>query len=145
MIAQFEGFESKPYPDPGTGGKPYTIGYGTTVYPDGKAVTMQDPPITKEKALECLRDHVNRFIAPELNQRLPDLQQHQFDALCSFIYNLGMGNFKASSLLLDIKRRADNDVITADFNKWVKAAGKVMAGLVKRRAAEARVYCDGLY
>lgn len=145
FICSFEGFSSKPYPDPASGGKPYTIGYGTTIYPNGKKVTMADPRVTKAQSKVFLEDHINKKIADWLNTNLPNLEQSQFDALCSFIYNLGLANLKTSSLLKAIKAGADNDTITADFNKWVKAAGKVMPGLVKRRAAEARLFCSGVY
>jgi|SRR5579872_1545215 len=145
FICSFEGFRADPYPDPASGGEPYTIGYGTTIYPDGTKVTMADQPVTQDQAAGFLQDYINKNAAGWLNANLPDLTQTQFDSLCDFIYNLGLGNFQSSSLLRDIRAGASDDVITADFNKWVKAAGKVMPGLVKRRAAEASLYCNGVY
>ncbi len=145
LICSFEGFSAKPYPDPGTGAKPYTIGYGTTVYPNKVAVTMQDAPVTKELAMTYVRDHIEKQMASWLTTNLPNLTQNQYDSVCSFIYNIGLGNFKTSSLLADIKKGATNDIITADFNKWTKGGGKVLQGLVKRRAVEAALYCNGTY
>lgn len=145
FICKFEGFRANAYPDPATKAEPYTIGYGTTVYPNGTKVTLNDPPVTTAQAAGFLKDHVSKMCEGWLNQNLPNLEQNEFDALCSFIYNLGLANFQSSSLLKDIKAGAADAVITADFNKWVKAAGNVMPGLVKRRAAEANLYCNNVY
>ncbi len=144
FICTFEGFSANPYPDPASGGEPYTIGYGTTIYPNGKKVTMADAPVTKAQASSYIQAYVNTNIQPWLAQNLPALNQNQFDALCSFIYNEGLHNFQSSSLLKDIRSHADNNTITAAFNMWVNAGGHVMPGLVTRRAAEARLYCTGV-
>lgn len=65
--------------------------------------------------------------------------QHQFDAMVSFAYNVGIGNLTKSTLLK--LHKAGNYAGAADeFATWNKAAGKVMAGLTKRRAAEAALY-----
>lgn len=145
LIAEFEGFSAKPYKDPASGGEPITIGYGSTYYPSGKKVTMQDQPVTKEQALSYLKDHVDHKISGWLTANVPGISQAQFDALCSFIYNLGLGNFQQSSLLRDIKAGKDCTTITADFMKWNRASGKVMDGLTKRRQKEALLYCTGSY
>jgi len=145
FIAFFEGFSAKPYVDPASGGEPITIGYGTTVYASGKKVTMADAPITKVQALAELMDHVNKHVSGYLNKTFPNLSQHQFDALASFAYNLGVGNLKTSSLQRDILAKASPVVIANDFAKWNKAGGKVMNGLTKRRAAESNLYNTATY
>lgn len=145
FICSFEGFSANPYPDPASHAEPYTIGYGTTVYPNGVAVTLSDAPVTEDEALGFVQDHVDTNISGWLSANLPHLGQNQFDSLCSFIYNLGLANFESSSLLSAIKTGADNETITADFNKWVYGGGVVMPGLVTRRAAEAAMYCSGTY
>jgi lysozyme len=145
FIAGFEGFVPHPYVDPGSGGEPITIGYGTTIYPDGRKVTMQDQPVTKVQAMGYLKYHVDSLISGWLTANLPNLSQHQFDAIASFIYNLGLGNFKTSTLLKDIKKQAECSVITKDLSMWTKAAGKVLPGLVRRRVAEGVLYCTGSY
>ncbi len=145
FICSFEGFSATPYPDPASGGKPYTIGYGTTVYPNSTPVSLSDAAVTTDQAKGFLEDHVNKNISGWLSANLPGLSQNRFDALCSFIYNLGLANFEASSLLKAIRAGADNNTITTDFEKWDEAGGKVMTGLEKRRAAEAALYCNGTY
>jgi len=142
FICAFEGFKSKPYQD---SGGVWTIGYGTTFYPNGTAVKGSDPAITTQQGIQYLQSHANSQVSPGLNSLLPGISQNQFDALSCFIYNVGMGNFKTSSLLRDIKAGAGTDVITADFAKWNKGGGQVLAGLVKRRAAEADLYCNSNY
>ena len=61
----------------------------------------------------------------------------QYDALCSFIFNLGIGNFKSSTLLKKIKAGAPTEEIQAEFKRWVYAKKKVLKGLVRRREWEA--------
>ena len=141
FICSYEGFSSTPYPDPGTRGEPYTIGYGTTTYPNGKKVTMQDNAITVDEGKMYIADHISHF-ETWLNSELPNLKQGQYDALCSFIYNTGQNAFASSTLLKDIKAGCSNELITAEFNKWVHGGGHVLPGLVKRRKAEAEIYCS---
>jgi lysozyme len=82
-----EGTKLNPYLD--NKGIP-TIGNGTTVYPDGRKVTMQDPPITNGQALEYMRIHLRKEVYPLIKRYIKvPLNSNQFDALCSFVYNLG--------------------------------------------------------
>lgn len=146
FIGEFEGFKSKPYLD--IAGIP-TIGYGTIVYPNGKKVTLKDPSITNEQAISYLKHHVETKINKFLNDRLPDLKQHEFDSLASFIYNLGSGAFAGSTLERRILVNDSCDRITEAFLMWNKAKvnGKLqeVSGLTRRRKAEAKLYCKGLY
>jgi lysozyme len=137
LIKEFEGFKAKPYLD--SVGTP-TIGYGTTFYPSGKNVTLADPEITRQKAEECLRSYIED-ITPSVVSQLPTgLNQNQIDACFSFVYNLGLGKFKGSTLLKKIKANHYDPAIRSEFEKWIHAGGKVLTGLQKRRAAEADLY-----
>jgi len=137
LIKKYEGFRSKPYLCPA--GVP-TIGYGATYYPGGRNVTMNDDAITKERAEDLLRDMltsyengVNRYVKVSLSQ-------NQFDALVSFAYNLGNGALQKSTLLKKVNLDPCDSDITNQFNRWVRAGGRVLKGLQKRRKDEAELY-----
>ena len=133
LIKQFEGYSSKAYPDPATGGAPWTIGYGTT-----KGV-KQGMVITAEQAEKMLRDDVAKFESGVSSLITAPTTQGQFDAMVSLAYNIGLGNFGKSTLLK--KHNARCYTCAADqFRVWNRANGKVMNGLTKRRAAEREVY-----
>lgn len=145
FIAQFEGFSTKPYVDPGTGGEPITIGYGTTLYSNGTKVTLNDAPISKERALTEISAHISSKVSTYLNTTFPGIQQYQFDSLCSFAYNVGTGGLDSSSLKESVLNHASADEITINFGKWNKGGGRVLPGLIKRRIAEAKLYNTGQY
>ena len=133
LIKKYEGLKCVPYKD--AVGIP-TIGYGCTVYPDGRKVTMNDEPITKEKAEALLLDYVINKILP--NIRDLDLTDNQQAALCSLIYNVGFGAFAKSKCYKAIKAK---DWETAFYNwNWIKGGGKVLKGLIKRRAEEMALF-----
>lgn len=143
LIKSFEGFRSNPYPDPATGSTPYTIGYGTTFYiKEGKTikVTMQDTPITEGQATGFLQDNLKSFERYVDSFCRDDINQHQFDALVSFCYNVGPQNLKVSTLLKKVNINPNDMTIRDEFMKWVKGAGKTLPGLVRRRKAEADLY-----
>jgi lysozyme len=133
LIKQFEGYSSKAYPDPATGGAPWTIGYGTT-----KGV-KPGMVITAQQAEKMLRDDVAKFESGVSSLITAPTTQGQFDAMVSLAYNIGLGNFGKSTLLK--KHNARCYTCAADqFRVWNRANGKVMNGLTKRRAAEREVY-----
>ena len=133
LIKQFEGYSSKAYPDPATGGAPWTIGYGTT---RGVKPGMV---ITAEQAEKMLRDDVEKFESGVSSLITSPTTQGQFDAMVSLAYNIGLGNFGKSTLLK--KHNARCYTCAADqFRVWNRANGKVMNGLTKRRAAERQVF-----
>lgn len=133
LIKQFEGYSSKAYPDPATGGAPWTIGYGTI-----KGV-KPGMIITAEQAEKMLRDDVAKFESGVSSLITSPTNQGQFDAMVSLAYNIGLGNFGKSTLLK--KHNARCYTCAADqFRVWNRANGKVMNGLTKRRAAEREVY-----
>lgn len=134
FIMEFEGVKLKAYPDPATGGDPWTVGVGHT----GPEV-VQGLEITEVQALDYLRADIETA-EKCINQCVTDtLTQDQFDALCSFVFNLGCGNFRKSTLLKKINE-GDDVGASLEFSKWDKASGKVMAGLTRRRAAEAELF-----
>lgn len=140
LIKPFEGYHKKlpnggccAYPDPGTGGAPWTIGWGST----GKQIN-KDTVWTLQQAEAALTDHVLYFAAGvlKLSPTLAHAQPKQLAAVISFCYNCGLGNYKISTF----KRRVDaKDWISAreEILKWNKAAGRVLPGLTRRRQAEA--------
>lgn len=136
LLTKFEGFVPCPYKD--QVGIP-TIGIGTTVYPSGKRVAMTDQCINLEQAKAYAQGHIGP-IEDLLNHELPGLNQNQFDALVSFIYNIGDGAFRSSTLLRKAKVNKDDPTIKDEFAKWKKAGGKVLNALVIRRKKEAELY-----
>lgn len=139
LIKSFEGLVLKAYVDPGTGGEPITIGYGTTIYPDGKKVKMGDK-CTQDEAYSYLVHDVNEFAAKVNPLIKMNLSENQFNALVSFAYNCGVGNLKNSTLLRKVNANTADKSIELEFLKWNKAGGKVMNGLTRRRQAESKLY-----
>ncbi len=138
LIKKYEGFSSKPYKCPA--GIP-TIGYGATYYPNGSKVTLSDTPITEQQAQEYLKDMLVSYEKSVATFVTSTINQNQFDSLVSFAYNLGVGNLKSSTLLKKVNANPSDNTIAAEFVKWNKAGGKVLAGLTKRRKEEAELYC----
>ncbi len=139
LIAKFEGFRARPYFD--SVGIP-TIGYGTTVYPNGMKVAMSDPSINKDKAGEMLLFHLNKIELPDLNKCITrdDLNQHQIDAIGCLIYNIGDKGFCGSHLHEKINNNAPIDDLQEAWLKWSYARGKQLPGLLKRRTIEFNFY-----
>lgn len=134
-IAGFEGYRGNAYND-GVGVQ--TIGYGTTKYASGQVVKTGDK-ITPDRALIELAAS-----ADEHQQRLAKcikvpLAQREWDALVSWAYNVGTSAACNSSLVRKLNA-GDYTAACTELPKWNKAGGKVLAGLVKRRAAEVEMY-----
>ena len=110
-----------------------TIGYGHT-----GAVT-EGQAITPEKADELLRQDVNNVEVCISKCVTVPLTQGEFDALCSFAFNLGCTALRNSSLLRKLNA-SDYEGASAEFKKWDHAGGMQLAGLTKRRAAEADLF-----
>jgi lysozyme len=119
-----------------------TIGWGTTVYPNGSRVKMGDV-CTTEQAEEYLSNDCRRkSVAIERHVKVP-LSQEMFDALVSWVYNLGEGNLINSTLLK--KMNAKNYGGAADeFPRWNKANGVVLRGLTIRRERERKLFLEGI-
>ena len=130
LIKQFEGLRLKAYLCPAG---IWTIGYGHT------SGVSPNSFITIQEADEYLHRDV-ATIEMQLNKLNLILRQCQWDAIVSFVFNVGIGNFKSSTLLAKIRINPDDNSIMDEFLTWVYANGKVMNGLQKRRLAEMKLY-----
>ena len=138
LTENFEGLRLIAYPDPATNGDPWTIGYGHTGAEVHKGMT-----ITQEQAEELLMQDVKKAAATVNAKVTTDITQEEFDALVDFVFNVGAGNFNASTLLKKVNS-GDIQGAANEFLKWDMAAGKHMAGLLKRRHAEAEEFLSGI-
>jgi len=136
VIKSFEGWSATPYLCPAD---IPTIGYGSTWGMNGKRITMKHRAITKPEGDDLVRrelGHIERAIDVLITA---SLNQNQYDALVSFAYNLGTGNLQASTLRRKINLE-DYDGAADEFPKWRKAGGRVLPGLVRRRAVERELF-----
>lgn len=134
LIKSFEGLELRVYPDPATGGAPYTAGYGHTgsdVKP-GMKVTQAMADAWFDADAAKFESGVSALL------KVPTTQS-QFDAMVSLAYNIGLGNFSKSTLLRKHNAKCWS-CAAGQFLVWNKAAGKVMNGLIRRRNAERAMY-----
>ena len=145
MIKQYEGFSGTPYVD--TDGK-YTIGYGTRC-PDELVEKYQKTPMTEKEAEAELRkemvtyeDAVNAF----MDKNGVSFKQHQFDAVCSLVFNVGNSWLnKGETLIKALTSGASgNDLIYA-FTIYSMSGGKRSIGHVLRRLSESCIYNEGIY
>ena len=130
LIKHFEGCELEAYK---CAAGVWTIGYGHI-----KGVTS-DSVITQEQAEQMLVEELNEYEGYINNMVTVPLSQNQFDALVSWVYNLGGGNLKASTLLKVVNSGEFNGV-PEQIMRWNKAGGKVLEGLTRRRQAEADLF-----
>jgi lysozyme len=137
LIKSFEGLYLKPYLCPAN---VPTIGYGNTFYENGNKVTLKDPIITEARAIELLMSELGMYEQKVDSYCVDTINQNQFDALVSFCYNVGPGNLKSSTLLKKVNANPNDPTIRTEFLKWNKGGGKVLAGLTRRRTAEANLY-----
>jgi lysozyme len=137
LIKSFEGLKLKPYL---CSAKVATIGYGNTFYENKKKVTLKDSPITEQRANELLEWSLEGFERHVDSYCVDTITQNQFDALVSFCYNVGPSNLKSSTLLKKVNANPNDPTIRAEFLKWNKAGGRALAGLTRRRTAEADLY-----
>lgn len=136
LIKQMEGLRLKAY-KPVPTEKYLTIGYGHY-----GADVQPDMVITEAEAEALLREDLKVF---QYNvQKAVDgyttLNDYQFGALVSFCFNVGVTNFRKSTLLKKVRKDPYDESIAQEFNKWVYAGGKVLAGLVRRRQLESALY-----
>ena len=133
LLRSFEGFSPVAYPDPATGGDPWTLGYGFT-----RGVKPGDT-ITPDEAEERLKVEMAEFEGGVLKAcaRLPS--PNQLAAMTCLAYNIGLGAFQKSTVLR--KHNSGETFAAANaFLLWNKAAGAVMRGLTRRREAERALY-----
>lgn len=135
LIKQFEGCKLESYQC--SAGK-WTIGYGST-YINGKPV-MQGMTITQKQADNLLIKSLAEYEAQIDYYRFSGLQQNQFDALVSLIYNIGAGTLKRSNLPNMIRINPYSININNEWERFVYARGMKLPGLVRRRKAELELY-----
>ena len=136
LIKSFEGLKLVAYK---CSANKDTIGYGNTFYEDGSPVKPGDR-ITKERADSLFELIVSNFTEKVRKDVKTILTDNQFSALVSLAYNIGIGNLQKSTLLKKVNFNPNDPSIRAEFMKWNKAGGKVLAGLTRRREAEAKLY-----
>lgn len=131
LIEEFEGFRTHAYQDSvGV----WTIGFGSTRHPDGRSISPTDV-VTREEAEHMMLFDLQHF-ADSLDSMVHvPLSEHEYAALLSFVYNLGPGALKSSTLLKKLNR-GDHQGAANEILRWNKAGGHVLAGLVRRRVAE---------
>ena len=110
-----------------------TIGYGHT---QGVKIGMI---ITEKQADDFLREDL-QTAENAVNRENLNINQNQFDALVSFVFNVGTGNFRKSTLLKKLKANPNDNSIISEFAKWKYAKGRELKGLVKRRKQERDLY-----
>lgn len=148
IIKEHEGLRLKAYPDPGSGGVPFTIGWGHT-----KGVKKGDT-CTKEQAEQWLtEDMAEAYAVVDKAVKVP-LSEKQRDALCSFVFNVGPGRKGVKDGFVTLKSGKQSTILTklnagdytgaaAQFPLWTKASGKSMRGLVIRRGKERALFLSG--
>ena len=136
LIKQFEGFSPRVYRCPAG---ILTIGYGHVLQPKSTIGNITECNINQAQAEQLLQ--ADAALAGAAVQRLIQvrLSQNQFDALVSFVFNLGAGRLQMSRLRAVINRGEHADA-PAEFRRWVYGGGRKLPGLVARRAAEAELY-----
>jgi len=146
LIASFESFESEPYVCPAG---VITIGEGTTRYFDTKKrVTLKDSPINKTEARRLLRGDIESIFAPLADKLCrDDLNQNEFDAVCSFLYNAGATyrGKDGKNHYYNLFENINNKMVKEDLIKYwescaITGGGKKLNGLIRRRKAEVALF-----
>ena len=133
-IKASEGLRLKAYPDPGSvDGNPWTIGYGSTSnVRKGMVITEQEAEARLVADLGTAENAVSRLVTVPLND-------NQYGALVSFVFNVGVKAFSGSTLLRKLNA-GDYAAVPAQLSRWNKNDGSVMPGLTKRRTAEGKLW-----
>ena len=140
-VKRWEGLKLTAYPDPGSrDGHPWTVGHGHTS--DGHMKVYRGLTITVAQAEAALEYDLNEVAAAIDEVVKVELSDNQFGALVSFAFNVGVGAFKKSTLLKKLNQGL-YEAVPAELARWNKNDGKVMKGLVNRRAAEAGLWAKG--
>ena len=136
IITTFEGFSAAPYRCPAG---VWTVGFGATRQSDGAPVTASTPPLDEAGAMALLRHELTRTERAVHYLVRVALNENRFGALVSLVYNIGSGNFRASTLRQKLAR-GDLQGAAAEFPKWRRAGGRILSGLVRRRRAERALF-----
>ncbi len=133
LARRWEGFRSRPYLD--CVGVP-TIGYGFTHYADGRIVTLNDPPMTREAAQSLLEFMVRTQYMRETIRLCPSIDTaERLGAITDFAFNLGTGKLRSSTLRKKINA-GEWTAVPSELRKWCRGGGRILRGLVLRREAE---------
>lgn len=135
LIKKHEGCKLEAYLCPA--GVP-SIGYGHT-----KNVFL-GTTITQAEAEALLREDLSYCESAVIRLVKKPINQNQFDALVSFVFNIGEGKFKTSTLLKVINNDPNDYAIKPQFQRWIFADGKTLPGLIDRRNEEAKLYFSKL-
>lgn len=136
LIKHFEGFYEKSYLCPA---KVWTIGYGTTKWYSNDPV-KSGQTVTKSEAENLLKHDLTQFEKGVISLVKAKINENQFSALVSFAYNVGLGALAKSTLLKMLNAGAEPEAVAPQFLRWNKAGGQVLAGLTRRREAEANLF-----
>jgi lysozyme len=132
LIKSFEGCRTVAYQDPVN---VWTIGYGHTIdVKEGMRITQHQCDVMLEVDIETYENYVSKYVTVSLTQ-------NQFDALVSWVYNLGPTNFRKSTLL-KVLNAGKYDEVPYQMQRWIHANGKILKGLVLRRKAEAELFSN---
>lgn len=130
LVKSFESLRLEAYKCPAG---VWTIGYGHT------AGVKPGDVIDGREAERLLAEDLREAEAV-INRECPGVSQNQFDALVSFVFNIGATKFRGSTLLKCVRANPDNTNIPGELARWNKSGGMVLAGLIRRRRAEADLY-----
>jgi len=146
LIKAFEGCSFVPYMCPS---ERWTIGYGHTIFRQGRqlkgeadkplAYVTYPEPITQEQADGFLEQDISHVVEDILKYVQVPLTKNQLSALASFVFNIGIGAFSRSTLLKKLNA-SDYNSVPSELNRWIKAGGKPLKGLIKRRRIEGQVW-----
>lgn len=140
LIASFEGFVDRWYPDPAHGWKVPTCCYGhTDAAGEPKYAATKNKRFTQAEGKEILRRDVQKYADAIAKQVKVPLNPNQFGALVSWCFNVGPGNTGKSTLVKKLNK-GDYKSVPSELAKWNRAGGKVLAGLTRRRKAEADLF-----
>lgn len=134
IIKKWEGLKLEAYPDPATGGAPWTIGYGATGPGIVKGVRW-----TQRQAEDRLAIDIDRFMKGVRSVVKGKVRDTELAAMTSLAYNIGVSAFKSSTLLRKFNT-GDKEGAANEFTRWNKAGGKVMRGLTNRRLDEQALF-----
>jgi lysozyme len=137
FISKWEGFSGTAYMDDNDG---YTIGYGHLIKPNESHLI--NATLTKAQALDLLQADAGMAEATVRGQVSAPLNQNQFDALVSLIYNIGSGNFSGSTVKKRINAFDTPERIAEAWQRWNKDDGHFVQGLANRRKAETELYAS---
>jgi lysozyme len=140
FVKRWEGLKLEASPDPLVPGV-WDVGYGKVIKL-GK--DSAKPVITREQADTWLREDLASFAEAVDEMVRPTLAQHEFDALCSLAYNVGAKALAASTLMRKLNAN-DFQGCAEEFPRWIRAGGRIVQGLVKRRQAERAMFEDANY